>query len=301
MFGSAIQRITPIIFIILAFILNAFYSQKNLINSSSAFAIETVKARKPESDIKPGFFPQKAAGFELDGKVKQYNGKDLYLAIDGEADLFLNYGFIRMQIARYKSGKNIYEIQLAQVDSLYNAYGLFSSYTNQYGKFVRVGSMGFAEDNVLTFFRDKRFVRIQNISQSEGKSFGKDLKKLADYFSGKLEGKLVVPVEISYFPKAGLIDYSVRYVPKNVLGKRNFKRGFEAEYNYNGKTGRAFIVIFDNKKDAENACRSITGNRTAAVSGVYLAGAEGFSDKSKAEKLVRGLKAALDARAGNQD
>jgi hypothetical protein len=240
--------------------------------------------------VTSAFFPDKISEFRKTGEVKIYNGKDLYKAIDGEADLFISYNFIKMFIVKYKSARNTYEIQIAHVDNFYNAYGLFSSYTSQYGKFIKAGGRGFLEDNVLTFFRDKWFVRIQNVDAKEEKIVKSEMIKLAGFFSANIKGSLACPREINFFPKKNLVEYTVRYVPKNVMGRRYFSKGFEAEYNYGGKTGRAFIVIYKDKKEAADALLKAnlkSGKAKMLVRGKYLAGVDEFDDKAAEAKLLK--------------
>jgi len=282
--------------LILASSPNAFIFYENKLFLNAVFGVESAesgKTKEKSSLSNPSaLFAEKISGLKRTGKIKEYGGKDLYIAIDGEADLFLSYGFIKMYIVRYEMGGRAYDIQMAQVDSYYNAYGLLSSYTNEYGKFVKIGTSGFMEDNVLSFYKDKWFVRIQKISGTQNQITQKDLQKLAVFLAGKIRGNTVKPLEISFFPKQNLILYSIRYVPENVLGRRYFKRGFEAEYKCKGKTGRAFIVIFNNKEQAADTAKKRLGqseNLKMTAAGKYIAGTEGFEDKAEAGRILKAM------------
>jgi hypothetical protein len=67
----------------------------------------------------------------LDGKVKQYTAEDLYVYINGEAELYMPYGFEILGSAFYGKGGDTRSGIVADVyrmGSLLDAFGIYSNY-----------------------------------------------------------------------------------------------------------------------------------------------------------------------------
>ena len=74
-----------------------------------------------------------------------YEGTDLYLLIDGGADLFLEYGFVRVLSAEYTAPPDAsVATELYEMESPAAAYGIFTSFTTGTGSPVSV-----AQDAIL--------------------------------------------------------------------------------------------------------------------------------------------------------
>jgi len=84
--------------------------------------------------------PTAAAGWTRTDSVAVFVGKDLYLLVDGGADLFFEYGFVRALTSEYSHRPDASAaIELYEMNSPSAAYGLFTSFTVGTGIAVQVG------------------------------------------------------------------------------------------------------------------------------------------------------------------
>ena len=93
-----------------------------------------------QSPGQPAMLPTAAAGWIRTDSVGVFVGKDLYLLIDGGADLFFEYGFVRALSSEYSHLPDaIAAAELYEMNSPSAAYGLFTSFTVGTGITVPVG------------------------------------------------------------------------------------------------------------------------------------------------------------------
>ena len=79
--------------------------------------------------------PATVAGWTRADSVGVYAGKNLFLLIDGGADLFYEYGFVRAFSSEYsRSPDTSATVELYEMESPVAAYGLFTSFTAGTGK-----------------------------------------------------------------------------------------------------------------------------------------------------------------------
>lgn len=267
-------------------------------------------------------FPEILAGYRKEGESRIYSGNQLYYYIDGEADLYIQNGYEKMSIQHYsrtdhKTGKvKKVEVRVTETGAPLNAFGIFSNYTNRYGEFVPIGARGFSERNVLVFYKGNFFVHIFHTSESAAKSFGSpttenlwqdsessrkissrmpepqkddiesDLRKIAFDLASKMPGKSIEPIELSYFPEDGMIKYTLRYHPKDMLGQSFLEKGFEARYK---DYGRAFFSEFRNERETEDALKKLRTVYKDAVlirEGNFLVGVIEIKNRELARRLA---------------
>jgi hypothetical protein len=88
----------------------------------------------------PATLPPTAGGWTRADSVGVYAGKDLFLLIDGGADLFFEYGFVRALSSEYSRPPDASTAtELYEMKNTSAAYGLFTSFTAGTGTAVPVG------------------------------------------------------------------------------------------------------------------------------------------------------------------
>ena len=130
-----------------------------------------------------------------------------------------------------------------------------------------------------------------------------------------LPGRSAPPPELAFFPRADLAPDSIQYFAEGLLGHRFLKRGFQAGYGNGGEDGRLFLAPFGNVREAGEALKAFQtylkqkgalrksgpgmsglpgleaedpyqGELIVAAKGPMLAGALGFKDRHRAERLL---------------
>jgi hypothetical protein len=62
-----------------------------------------------------------------------------------------------------------------------------------------------------------------------------------------------MPDELRWFPVAGQVPDSIRYIPADALGQASFTKAFEAKYENPGEPSTAVVVPFENDTAATAA------------------------------------------------
>ena len=260
------------------------------------------------------------AGWALIQGPQTYNKKTLFGHINGQAELFLKYGFQKSVFAIYQSKKSRedqIEVDIYDMGNVVQAFGIFSRFRNE----DRPGGFGldsFLDDHSAFFYEGKYFVMVY--AAESNPDFLRQFSKL---ISLKISDPSPPPKEIGYFPKNGLKPGSIQYFPEGLLGHQFLKRGFQGTYvekvevkaGAEDKEIKLFLAIFKDSQEAMNALKvykddlfkkgevfsgSIIEFGTRALKGedpyqgkvivlqkgFYLLGIVGFEKEENAENLL---------------
>jgi len=260
------------------------------------------------------------AGWALIQSPQTYNKKTLFGHINGQAELFLKYGFQKSVFAIYQSKKsreNQIEVDIYDMGNVVQAFGIFSRFRNE----DRPGGFGldsFLDDHSSFFYKGKYFVMFYATESNPD-----ILRQFSTLISLKMLDPSPPPKEISYFPKNGLKPGSIQYFPEGLLGHQFLKRGFQGTYvekvevkvGTEDKEIKLFLAIFKDSQEAMSTLKvykddlfkkgkvfsgSIIEFGTRALKGedpyqgkvivlqkgFYLLGVVGFEKEENAENLL---------------
>jgi len=225
--------------------------------------------------------PTFARDWKAEGKVRLFDKDNLFDHIDGEAELYMPYGFAGLATVAYLNAANAELSVVADVyrmGSLLDAFGIYSNYRRTDDTTaVTVGAEGFVSSAQLLFYQGRYFVRL-SVSGAD-KLDPEVLTGLARAISRRLPPSAAKPRELDAFALPGVIPKSERYIAKSLLGYAFFRRGIVAEALLSGERVQVFAVI----EDSDDAARKTLGE--------YLAYLGGQKDKG-------GLTAAVDPLFG---
>jgi hypothetical protein len=266
-------------------------------------------------------------GWALSGSPQVFTKKTLFEHIDGQADLFLQYGFKKSIFAVYRnknSSRDKIDVDIYDMGDVVHAFGIFSRF-RQEGRSAGIGLASYLEDSDALFYKGKYFVVLQATESNSSR-----LKQLAETIESRITDSSLPPKEIGYFPKRGLKPDSTEYYPQGLMGHQFLKKGFKATYLVQGKTNvkreaaaespdsSLFLAVFDNPQEAQSALKNFKedlskrGSAQAAnptqlgfeilkgqdayqgriivvQKGRYLAGAAGFEREKDAQGLLAEL------------
>jgi hypothetical protein len=268
--------------------------------------------------------PLPAAGFVegwvMEGKVSTYNPENLYTHINGEAELYLPYGF---QVAwsavyvRKDDPTTGLAVDVYKMRSLLDGFGIYSNYRSPDTEEVAIGSEGFASESQLIFYKERYFVQLSASGSNvpEMSVFTAFAKGIA----GKLPGSSTSPGELAFLKVSGVIPRTEKYFAQSVLGYGFFKKGFTAAGTLGGASMKVFVVMGESGENAALALESyvrylkeagvtpvIRKDTDGAVvsaqdplykgvlirqAGPYLVGAASLKDPATAMALIDQLKA----------
>jgi len=198
----------------------------------------------------PGF----SAGWITDGKKETFGPENLYQHIDGEAELFMPYGFEALAFSLYvmeKDPNTALAVDIYRMRSPLDAYGIYSNYRNPDAEDINVGAEGFTGDTQLMFYQDRYFVEIT--ASGTGTPDRKAFAACARSIAGKLPGPAAKPKEIELLNDPQVAARTEKYIAESVLGYAFFKKGLTAEASLKGKKVKAFVVLNDSPETARLA------------------------------------------------
>jgi hypothetical protein len=189
-----------------------------------------------------------------------FTKKSLFEHIDGEAELFLKYGFQNSVFAVYQNKKdreNQIELDIYDLGNVLQAFGIFSRFRNE----DRPGGFGldsFLDEHSAFFYQGRYFVILH--AQEPNRE---TLRKISQLTSSKISDPSPPPKEINYFPMSGLKSGSIQYFSEGLLGHQFLKRGFQGTYVEKAesqaedgkKEFKLFLAIFQDSQKANNALR----------------------------------------------
>jgi hypothetical protein len=287
-----------------------------LLVSQPVFAAET-----PIEALVPRVAPE---GWALKAPSETFTKETLFEHIDGQADLFIQYGFEKSVFAIYRnlvSSDDKIDVDIYDMGNALQAFGVFSRFRSE-ERPAEVGTDSYLDDRSLIFYKGRYFVVLQ-----AAKPNTKILEELARRIDSETLDNFFPPKEIRYFPKSGLKPGSIEYYPEGLLGYEFLKRGLKANYveqdekqtASNTKPSEArefslFLAVFENSHEAAHALTAFRdylsekgktergiltlgehsftgvdqyqGKVIVARKGYHVLGAVGFEQDDNARRLV---------------
>lgn len=189
-------------------------------------------------------------GWQQSGTNREYTADNLFEYMDGNAEGYLLYGFVRMQGITCKSGANTLVIDISEFEDPDLAYGMFAANSDPNTATSKIGMIGQIGPRRASFAKGNYYVEIAASPELDHTA---SLQAFASGIEQNINGRSTPPEALEWFPKENLI--SARLVPESVLGVRQLKRGFVAKY----AQGQAFIV---QEKSADAAAQTLNKLRT---------------------------------------
>lgn len=240
-------------------------SKKVIIFVVSIFVLLCSEAFSKEISIE-SLLPRKLPeGWTQVSSPQVYTQKTLFNRIDGQAELFLKYGFQKSVFTIYQNkanSKDQIEVDLYDMGNVLQAFGIFSRFRSE-DRPAGVGLESYLEDSSLLFYKGRHFVMLYATEVDPSL-----LKSMAMTVSSSITDSSPAPKEIDYFPKDGLKPGSIEYHPEGLLGYQFFKRGFQGIYEekvvakmkvenpskakVEDKEYYVFLAIFKNSKELED-------------------------------------------------
>jgi len=153
--------------------------------------------------------------WKRDGAPQEFRGEDLYLYINGGAEIYHEYGFRQVIIQDYlnKNGKSI-SLEIFEMTSPESAYGIYTFKTSSEGKEITLGSQAQLADYYLNFWKGNFLITLTGFDENEETIRG--LLVIARAVEAKIEFKGKRPPLVALFPEKGLIKPSIKYIKGNL-------------------------------------------------------------------------------------
>jgi len=193
--------------------------------------------------------------WQPDGESETAIGQDLYLLINGGAEIYHEYGFKQAihQSFINSTGHRI-NLEIYKMESPESAYGIFTFRTSETGIPVEYGQKGWLETYFLNFWRENYLITVIGLDEDSTTIHG--IKKIGRVVDNKIKSEVKLPQIISLLPKQNLLENETTYLkgnlalynqdlfgPKDIFGLREGVLGKYPNYS---------ILIFQYENPAES-------------------------------------------------
>ncbi len=212
-----------------------------------------------------------AEGWVMDEKPALFTQDTLFDYINGEAELYLPYGFDTLATARYgkkdAAGQEI-AVDVYRMGSPLDAFGIWSNYRKADTPGCAVGTDCVLSASQMLFYQDRYFVRVQATGTTVPGpevflACGRVLSRTLPAGKGR-------PGELELLRVRGIVPRTERYLPQSLLGYPFFRRGLTAEANPGGGRTQIFAVIEKSPAAARKAFDQYLGSLKDAGRDVHL-------------------------------
>ena len=154
-----------------------------------------------------------------DGPPQEFKGDDLYLYIDGGAEIYREYGFEQVVVQDYKNlGGKGFSLEIFRMSNPEAAFGMYTFKRSPKGKVISIGAEGQMEDYYLNFWKGPYLVTLTAYDTDAKTMDG--LTLAARIVDKKIHEEAKRPSLIAVLPGEGLVETSVRYF-RGYLGFMN--------------------------------------------------------------------------------
>ena len=191
------------------------------------------------------FLPASCApGWVMGGTVATYTPENLYKYIDGEAELYMPYGFRKAATVLYTKPdtKDIGIVtNIFEMGSPLDAFGIYANFRSPTLEQIKVGAEGFLDESQLMFYQNRYFVQIEasGAVTQEGPLF----LSCAETISRSLPDGKEKPRELEFLKVPGAVPLTERYYAGGLLGHGFFGKGFTEEVMIGEARVKAILIL----------------------------------------------------------
>ena len=181
-----------------------------------------------------------------------YNPNNLYEYIDGEAELYLSYGFKELATLTYFWGSvddTSFVVDIYDMGTPLSAFGVYSNYRHPNYHYEKIGTEAVVSDFGIKFYQGRYLVELKAGVLSD--KIKKAMLTVAQKISKRIKEPAEPPPILTLLPRTNQIDKTLRYVSKNMLNQAFLPGGLEARYRIKRKEITGFIVFFENSGAAK--------------------------------------------------
>ena len=184
-------------------------------------------------------FPQ-IPGWKITQDDPVYNVNNLWDIIDGAADLYLEYNFIDLHIARYISTDSIeVKVELYRHGSDVDAFGMYSQERDTAYNFIQLGVQGYLQQGVLNFLTGSYYVKMS--TYQTGSKAQEAMLTIGKMLVAQLKQNNLMPTLFKVFPVMGKKPNTEQYIARNFLGYSFMNSAYVTMYK-DSSTFKIFVI-----------------------------------------------------------
>jgi hypothetical protein len=183
-------------------------------------------------------------------EVDHFSADNLWEYINGQADFFIDYGFVEVETAEYRNDRTAGSVvvEIYHMGSPPEGFGIFAAERTREDRSIEIGSGAFLGPNVLGFWQEEYYVKVTSFE--EGPEIEGLLVSMAEEISARLPGGKRVLDSLLLFPKEGRVEASERFIPKNFLGQPYLTDAYQVDYVVDDQPVQLFVMEAASAADA---------------------------------------------------
>ena len=207
-----------------------------------------------------GFLPEgeEVSGWETHGESEVYVGDDLFLYINGGAEIYHEYGFKSVVVQEYTSKNDKFiSVEIFEMMDSNSSFGMYSFKTGDSGTDIEIGQGGMLEGYYMNFWKGAFIVTLTGFDEDRETVTG--IKLLAEAAAKRMGGvrEEDPPSILNLLPDEGLLKTGKKYFEGH-LGLFNSypfatKNLFQTSSGVMGRY-RDGARIFILSQDSETSC-----------------------------------------------
>lgn len=153
--------------------------------------------------------------WQPDGEPEIVIGDELYLMINGGAEIYYEYGFKQAVFVSYinLTGSRI-NLEIFEMQDAPAAYGMYTFKTGIKGKSINVGQQGWLESYFLNFWKGKYLVTIIGLDPEA--DLIEDIINIARNIDSKINFSTGIPEIVNYLPEENRQANGITYLKGNL-------------------------------------------------------------------------------------
>jgi hypothetical protein len=151
--------------------------------------------------------PPNIGTWSAEGETEVYVGDDLFVYINGGAEIYHEYGFVQVAVQRYVRGDDSISVEIYSMDG--DAFGIYSFARSSSGHEVKLGNGGTSADYYMHFWSGPELAVIT--AESEFEDLGAAVLEIGTTVAGCLQAGGVEPHLLDQLPIDGRIPGSEVY------------------------------------------------------------------------------------------
>jgi len=179
-------------------------------------------------------------GLQKVSETQTFVGDSLWEYINGGAELYHSFGFVRVTTADYKSPQTELVLDLYQFETSDGAYGLYAGLRPDEPELVAFGVEGYFTGSSLEFVKGDIMVRL--VSYDASKVTASALKLLAGKLAADLPGTVEPPAAFGLFPRDNALTGSDKIVGEGFLGQGFLHMIYTRDYLVGSDTVTLFVA-----------------------------------------------------------
>ena len=195
------------------------------------------------------------AGWPQDGPARTFTGENLFEYMDGNAEGYVAYDFVKMDGVTCKKDGVTLVFDVSEMADGEFAYGIFMSNRDPRRPVEKIGFAAQIMGRRGVFVKDKYYVEIAANPEGDHTAV---IRQYLTAMAALIPGEAKLPTLLTWFPTDQLDETTLRLVPQSVLGLGLLKRGYVAQYPY----GKMFIVTEATPESAKAVMQKASARMT---------------------------------------